>query len=163
MLHVLEKLSRKLEGYRYRRNIVRALALHRRGEIRRDGLVPSSVTTRLEMEWRARDIHPWDRRILSPAERAAAFVQQSLADTEAAVYRLFAALPQVDVIALRVFDPTSGNLIISGSVSRADTLARNEGISIGMRLRYLGLTYHLGGSQFEALDYRPLHGAPASR
>jgi len=107
----------------------------------------------LEIEWRARDIHPWDRRLLPPAERAAAFVQQSLADTEAAIYRLFVeAVPHVDVITLRVFDRMSKNVIISGTVSRPVTSAREEKLSIGMRLMYLGLTYHSAGSLFEPLE-----------
>jgi len=38
MLHVLETLLRKLDGYRYQHNIERALALHFRGEVRSDGL-----------------------------------------------------------------------------------------------------------------------------
>jgi hypothetical protein len=106
----------------------------------------------LEIEWRARDIHPWDRSLLAPARRAAAFVEQSLADTEAAVYRLFEAVHQVDVITLKVFDRMSDNVIISGTVSRADILARDEELSIGMRLRNLGLTYHSAGSVFERLE-----------
>src|SRR5579864_776789 len=89
MLHFLKTLSRKLDGYRYKHDIERALALHLRGEVRSDGLNPTSLATHLEIEWRARDIHPWDRGLLSPAQRAAAFVKQSLADTEAAIYRLF--------------------------------------------------------------------------
>jgi hypothetical protein len=160
MLHVLETLLRKLDGYRYQRNIQRALALHLRGEVRRDGLKPVNSTTHLEIEWRARGIHPWDRGLLSPTQRATAFVEQSLADTEAAIYRLFEALPQVDVIDLRVFDHTSETLIISGTVTRPVTSARDEKLSIGMRLRYLGITYHSAGSLFEALegDHQP---APA--
>jgi hypothetical protein len=165
MLHVLETLLRKLDRCRYRRNIDRALALHLRGEVRRDGLNPTSLTTHLEIEWRARDIHPWDRGLLSRAQRAAAFVEQSLADTEAAIYRLFEALPPVDAITLRVFDPTSDNVIISGTVLRAGMVARDEDLSIGMRLRYLGLTYHSAGFLFETLkeDHgsAPLEGASA--
>jgi len=160
MLHVLETLLRKLDGYRYQRNIERALALHLRGEVRRDGLKPANSTTHLEIEWRARDIHPWDRGILSPAQRAAAFVEQSLADTEATISRLFRALPQVDVVNLRVFDRASETLIISGTVSRPVTSARDGKLSIGMRLRYLGITYHSGGSLFEALE-GDRHPAPA--
>ena len=152
MLHVLENALRKLDSYRYKRKIERALALYLRGEVRRDGLNLTRATAHLELEWRARDIHPWDRGFLSPAESAAAFVKQSLADTEAAVCRLFENLPQVDVITLRVLDPISDSSIISGTVSRADLLARNEHLSIGMRLRYLGLTYQLSGSLCEALD-----------
>jgi hypothetical protein len=98
MLHVLERVLCKLDGYRYNHNIERALALHLSGEARRDGLHATKSTTHLEIEWRARDIHPWDRGLLSPGEKPAAFVKQSLADTEAAIYRLFEALPQVGVI-----------------------------------------------------------------
>jgi hypothetical protein len=152
MLHVLQTLLLKLNNYRYRRNIERALALHLRGEVRRDGVKPLNSMTHLELEWRARDIHPWDRSLLSPAERAAAFVEQSLADTEAAIYRLFEALPQVDAITLRIFDQTSETLIISGTVTRPDKSARDEKLSIGMRLRYLGVTYHSAGSVFEELE-----------
>jgi hypothetical protein len=152
MLHVLEAFLHKIEGYRYRRNVDCALALHRRGEVRRDGLIPLSIATHLEIEWRARDVHPWDRSILSPAERATTFVRQSLADTEVAIYRLFAALPHIDVISLKVLDQISENVIISGTVSRPAISAKDEKLSIGMRLMYLGLTYHSAGSLFEALE-----------
>ena len=162
MLHVLEALLRKIDGYRYRRNVECALALHRRGEVRRDGLNPVNIATHLEIEWRARDIHPWDRSILSPAERATAFVKQSLADTEAAVHRLFAALPHVDVISLKVLDQISENVIISGTVSRPAISADAERLSIGMRLMYLGLTYHSAGSLFEALEQND-SSAPAAQ
>jgi hypothetical protein len=102
----------------------------------------------------------WDRGLLSPARRAAAFVEQSLVDTEAAIHRLFEALPQVDVIALRVLDRTSEAVIISGIVSRLAASARDENLSIGMRLMYLGLNYHSAGSLFEPLeDHR---SAPAA-
>jgi hypothetical protein len=165
MLHVLEALFRKLDGLRYRRNITRALALHLRGEARKDGLEPASFSTHLEIEWRARDIHPWDRPLLSRSERAAAFVRQSLADTEAAVHRLFAALPQVDVITLRVLDRVSETLIISGTVARPAASNQDARLSIGMRLLYLGLTYHSAGALFEPLeqDHCPAIPADASR
>jgi hypothetical protein len=152
MLHVLKMLLRKLDGHRYQHDIERALALHLRGEVRSDGLDPINLTTQLQIEWRARDVHPWDRGLLSPARRAAAFVEQSLVDTEAAIHRLFEALPQVDVIALRVLDQTSEAVIISGTVSRLAASARDESLSIGMRLIYLGLTYHSAGTLFEPLE-----------
>ncbi|MGA2879713.1 MAG: hypothetical protein ABSG13_12250 [Bryobacteraceae bacterium] len=169
MLHFLKALLRRLDRDRYQHDIERALALHLRGEARGDGLDPVSLTTQLQIEWRARDIHPWDRGLLSPARRAAAFVEQSLADTEAAIYRLFDALPQVDVIALRVLDQAAETVIISGTVSRLAVSARDENLSIGMRLLYLGLTYHSAGSLFEPLeDHRSSPasnavGAPAFR
>ncbi len=161
MLHVLGPLFRKLDGFRYRQNVKGALALHRRGEVRRDGLSPVSVTTHLEIEWRARDVHPWDRPLLSRGERAAAFVSQSLTDTEAAVHRLFEALPHVDVLTLRVLDHGSETVIISGTVARPDASHRDERLSIGMRLRYLGLTYHSAGALFEPLEPDPYPGIPA--
>jgi len=89
---------------------------------------------------------------VSPTQSAAAFVEQSLADTEAAIRRLFQALPHVDTITVRVFDETSKAVIISGTVARPDTSARDEKLSIGMRLGYLGVTYHSAGSLFEALE-----------
>jgi hypothetical protein len=117
-MHVVKTLWGKLNRFRYKHSVERALALHLRGEVRRDGLNLISLRTHLEIEWRARDIHPWDRGLLLPAARAAAFVEQSLADTEVAIYRLFGALPQVDAITLRVLDRTSEHLMISGTVSR---------------------------------------------
>ena len=44
-----------------RKAIQGALDLHNRGEVRRDGLSLTRVSHHLEIEWRARDIHPWDR------------------------------------------------------------------------------------------------------
>lgn len=169
MLHVLKTLLRKPDGRRYKHDIGRALALYLRGEVRNDGLEPINLTTELRVEWRARDVHPWDRALLSPARRAAVFVEQSLADTEAAIYRLFEALPQVDVIAVRVLDQTSDTVIISGAVSRLEASAKDENLSIGMRLMYLGLTFHSAGALFEPLEdslpIPPAHagGAPAFR
>ena len=152
MLQVLETLLQKLGAHCYERGIKRALALHLCGEVRRDGLNLGGVTTHLDIEWWAREVHPWDRGLLSPSERASAFVEQALADTEAAVHRLFAALPQIDAITLKVREFGSERLIISGTVLRPSTLDRNQELSIGMRLRYLGVTYHSAGSLFESLE-----------
>lgn len=169
MLHVLKTLLRKLDAHRYKHDMEHALALYLRGEVRRDGLEAINVTTQLQIEWRARDIHPWDRTLLSPAQQATAFVEQALADTEAAICRLFEVLPQVDVIALKVLDQISETVIISGTVSRLAAAARDENLSIGMRLMYLGLTYHSAGSLFEPLEddrYAPAahdDGVPAFR
>jgi hypothetical protein len=152
MPHVLEAILRQFGHYLYKRSIKRALALHLRGEVRRDGLNPISVTTRLEIEWRARDIHPWDRDLLPAPEKAAAFVDQALHDTEAAICRLFTALPPLHVIALKVLDRASQDVILSGSVSRPDFAAREERLSVGMRLMYMGVTHHSEGSLFEPLE-----------
>ena len=158
MVRVLKKLLRKLDGHRYKHDIDGALALHLRGEARSDGLDAIKLATQLQIEWRARDIHPWDRGLLSPGQRAEAFVEQSLADTQAAIDRLFEALPQVDFISVRVLDRKSETVIISGNVSRLAASARNENLSVGMQIHYLGLTYHSAGSLFEPIDQR---SAPA--
>jgi hypothetical protein len=162
MLQVVETLVQRLGAYWCKRGIQRALALHLRGEVRRDGLNLIATTTHLEIEWLARDIHPWDRGLLSPSQRASAFVEQALADTEASIYRLFSALPQVDTITLRVREHGSERLIILGTVLRPDTVARDQDLSIGMRLRYLGVRYYSAGSLFEALaeDSKSVPTAP---
>lgn len=77
-------------------------------------------------------------------------MQQCLADVDAAISRLFATLPEVDEIELRVLDPASGDPILAGTVSRAEVAAATAG-SIGMKLKSLGLVYRLANWQFESL------------
>jgi hypothetical protein len=138
----------KLIQKRYRRKIERALALHLRGEVRRDGLKLKKLSNRLEVEWWARDIHPWDRND-SPDRRAWLFFRQCLADTEAAITRLFRALPQIDAIALTVLERNSESVIISGTVDRSAPV--DEELAVGMRLWQRGITYHSDGARFEPL------------
>ena len=146
MAHIIEALLQKYDLWRHRRAIARCLALNRRGEARSDGLTLVSVGHRLEIRWRARGIHPWDKH-LPEEERAAAFVEQSMLDTEAALFRLFQALPQVHVLDFKVLEPQSDRVIIEGSVSRPNLsdpeAARN--LSIRMRLKRLGIREHLAG------------------
>src|SRR5580658_11318781 len=106
MLLPLRRLLNRLDLWRYHRRIKRALALHLRGEARSDGLIVDNVSSHLEIRWRARNVHPWDRD-LARYEREVMFAEQALADTEAAVLRLFDQLPEVDVIELSVLEPTS--------------------------------------------------------
>jgi hypothetical protein len=71
------------------------------------------------------------------------FAEQALADTEAAVFRLFEILPEVDVIDLNVLDPESEILIAAGTVHRSDIAAtRPYLLSVGIRLREIGIEYH---------------------
>lgn len=65
---------------RIRRRVIKALALNQRGEARRDGLALNYFRDRLEIEWQARNIHPWDRD-LPPARVARLFAEQCLDDT----------------------------------------------------------------------------------
>jgi hypothetical protein len=141
MWRQLQSLLRKPALWRYERKIRKALALHLRGEVRRDGLTLDNVSSHLEIRWRARDIHPWDRH-LARYEREVKFAEQALADTEAAILRLFEKLPQIDVIELSVLEPKSETLIAAGTVHRSDLhAARPRLLSVGMRLREVGITY----------------------
>jgi hypothetical protein len=134
---------------RLRCRVVRALALNRRGEARGDGLPLSRFNNRLEIEWRARQVHPWDRD-LPPARVAQLFAEQCLDDTRAALERLFSALPEIDVIEFTVTHPVSRALIVAGSVTRRD-IRDAKACSSGMRLKQLGVTYRLHDWQFEPL------------
>jgi hypothetical protein len=141
---VMTSLS-ALKRAEYQHGIQKALALNLRGEVRHDGLTLAKVVNQLAIEWYARDIHPWDRdRDLSVDERERLFLEQSLADTEAAINRLFEMLPQVDVISLRVLDARSQSPLLAGSVLRCE-VERNARLSVGMRLRLSGITFRLSG------------------
>ncbi|HUK37265.1 MAG TPA: hypothetical protein VLV86_25290 [Vicinamibacterales bacterium] len=144
-MHFSQVLLGKIEAFAHQRTVRRALELHRRGEVRPDGLEASKMCTRLDIQWRARDVHPWDRD-LSQARRARLFLDQSVADTEAAVRRLFAGLPHVDRIDVSVLGPGDA-VLITGTVQRS-SLAESEGfISPRMRLQELGLTCHIFDSE----------------
>ncbi len=150
----LRSILSTIDGFRFRRSIKHALALNLRNEVRPDGLVLSSALTRMEIEWYARDIHPWDRdRKISPEDRALMFVQQCLSDTEAAIFRLFERLPQVDTIELRVLEPRSNMPVITGTVTRSG-LETNENLSAGMRLMLSGMTFCLTDWQFATLNVK---------
>jgi hypothetical protein len=151
MWRVLRRGWNTLVMRRHRRIIENALALNRRGEVRSDGLRLSRVHSRLDIEWRARDVHPWNRDL--PAEqRWPMFIEQSLADTEAAVSRLFDAFPQVDVIELRVLEPSSEIAIMEGTVHRSTLNRDRRLLSVKMRVLALGINYRLVGSHFQSLN-----------
>jgi hypothetical protein len=134
---------------RLRRRIIKALALNRRGEVRKDGLSLNHFDNRIEIEWRARNVHPWDRD-LAPAPAARLFAEQCLDDANAALERLFAILPEVNVIEFRVIDPTSLAQILSGSVTRKDAEAVRA-MSSGMKLKEQGVRYRLNNWRFEPI------------
>ena len=136
MWELLEKHLRK-HGF-YRRRIEQALELERRGEVRQDGLQLGEMQHRLEIRWRARGVHPWDRH-LPRDERHARFIEQALIDTEAAIARLFEALPEVDLIDLRVTDPASDATMLSGAVHRSDFQNVRPLPSVRMRLMEMGV------------------------
>ncbi len=150
MWRLLRRFFGANERLRYRRNIEAALALNRRGEVRRDGLSLKNACIRLEIEWVARDIHPWDRD-LPPEEKATLFVEQCLSDTEATLHRLFERLASINIVELRVLAPSREHAVIAGTVLRSE-LDQLRGPSPGIRLKQLGLSYRLAGNRFELLE-----------
>jgi hypothetical protein len=142
---LLDVFARK----RLRRQVMRALALNRRGEARGDTLSLNRLNNRLEIEWRAREVHPWDRDL--PERRIAhLFAVQCLDDTSAALERLFSELAEIDITEFKVMHPVSNVLIVLGSVARLETRTVKAN-STGMRLKQLGVTYRLRDWQFEPL------------
>ena len=135
----LRVLRQKFATWMFCRSIGHALALNR-AEGRRDGLTLVRACNRLEVQWRARRVHPWDRD-LSPAERARTLEEQSLSDAEAAILRLFEALPQVDVVDLTVLDHSSDQVLMAGTVQRSTLDQVRMLLSVRMRLQQLGISY----------------------
>jgi len=144
-MELYEGVRRRLQSWRFRRKVGRALALNVRAEVRADGLELVRLCNRLEIQWRARDVHPWDRGRAGP-DRGPELLEQSLADTEAAIQRLFRALPQVDVIDLRVLDLLSDEVLVAGTVYRSTLQKARHSVSVRMRLTQLGVRYRFPGA-----------------
>jgi hypothetical protein len=129
----------KRNALRGENRIQNALALHRAGEARPDGLTLIRASHHLEIEWRAREIHPWDRNSES-MERELLFIDQAIADTDAALSRLFRELTEVDVIKLSVIHPHSQERMLEGSVERSARVPSGRGLSPRTRLWHRGVT-----------------------
>jgi hypothetical protein len=127
---------------RAEKRIQNALALNRAGEARPDGLTLIRASHNLQIEWRARDIHPWDRnsRTSESMEHELLFMEQAIADTDAALSRLFRDLPEVDVIKFSVVHPHSQERMLEGTVERATRVPSGRGLSARTRLWYRGIT-----------------------
>jgi hypothetical protein len=151
MWQILKNCLRRLKLLMYLGCIERVLARVGRGQARSDGLRLNKVSNRLEIQWRARDIHPWDSS-LPYDRRTVALEEQTLADTEAAISELFDAFPQVDVIDLMVLGPASETTIMAGTVHRSALPDSRRLLSVRMRLRELGVDYRLTGSHFSGAD-----------
>jgi hypothetical protein len=149
VIRALKRFAAYFTQQRLRRKVIGALEVNRRAGVRNDGLSLKRMCNRLEVEWQARGIHPWDRG-LPPEREAQKFVEQCLEDVDAAVSQLFATLPDTDEIELRVLDPTSAEPIVAGTVTRAQAITASAG-SVGMKLKSLGLVYRLANWQFESL------------
>jgi hypothetical protein len=152
-LRSLSELSVRLTKGPFRRIVMKALALKPRGFVPRDVLVLSKLSAHLQVEWRARDIHPWDRD--QPSSRQAElFREQALHDTADAVVRLFQILPEMDALDIRVLGPgTFGEkLMFAGTVSRSEAFAARSLSSSGMRLMVMGVRYQVRNGHLEPLE-----------
>ena len=133
-----------------RARVRKALALHHRARAARpDGLELKRLSTTLEVEWIAREVHPWDRH------RAAMSVQklytvQCLTDTQTAIERLFHELPDVETVELRVFGSVAEFPLLAGVVQRKD-LRRAVYNSPGMNLKSLGVSFKLSDWRLEPM------------
>lgn len=124
----------------------RALTLRPRGAVPNDVLILNNLILSghcLKLEWRARDIHPWNRD-LPLAEQAELFGEQALQDTDVALIRLFRGLPEIEQIEFQVLKPDGfGDVILAGIVDRERALDPEQPLSLHMRLRMLGVTYQM--------------------
>jgi hypothetical protein len=148
------RFSAKLNVLRARwlyHGIDRALAVNL-NQVRRDGLCLEGISVRLVISWRARSVHPWDRD-LPPERKAARLVEQTFTDTEVALERLFARLPEVGVIDLTVIetDTNKHGAWMRGAILRSEFETWHPS-SAAMRLKLLGMKYNLVGSHFEPID-----------
>jgi hypothetical protein len=151
----LQTLLKKLVADSFRAGIKRALALHRRGEVRPDGLTLTRALHHLEIEWRAREIHPWDRGC-SPQEEMRLFTEQCFSDTEAAICRLFGALPVIDVIQFRVIHLNSEDQLLEGTVARSALKQAKSDAPARARLWQMGVNVStLATSQRLAAESSP--------
>jgi len=135
----LKNFLLKRKASKDRKAIQGALDLHNRGEVRRDGLTLTHASHHLKVEWRAREVHPWDRASASK-QREFLLAEQSMADTDAALGRLFNELPEVDVIEFTVTHPDSGRRILNGTVERACQVPCTRSVSARTRLWHRGVT-----------------------
>jgi hypothetical protein len=149
MFTFLQRLRARFARRRLARRVEWALTLGRRRGGRADGHSLVSVRNQLAIEWHARDVHPWDRD-LPVGQTAERFVQQCFEDVDAAIGRLFSALPQVDEIELKVIHKSMGKRIMQGTVTRQDA-GNTRAASVRMRLRFMGISYRLSGPHFEGL------------
>lgn len=158
MWRQLSSAIRRWDANRLKRKVQSALALQSAGEARSDGLVLQRMQARLELEWQARDIHPWDRSAPSGRHNSL-FVKQCLADAAAVLARLFERLPHVESIEVRIVHPHSKSAIMEGLVRRS-SLSMKRPLSDRMWLGYLGLRFYLSGDRFLPLDGKQEADAP---
>ena len=136
---ILQRFAARFRLRGLRRAVTKALLLAPRGFVPRDSLILKSISARLKLEWRSRDIHPWDRH-LSPERRNELFQERTLVDTDAAIARCFHLLPEVEEIEVRVLAPHAPDtVVLGGTVARQDAAAVRAIASPRMRLELMGI------------------------
>jgi hypothetical protein len=148
-LRLLQKLYHRSRTNSLRKRVSRALALHRRGEVRADGLELRNMQTTMRVEWIARDVHPWDRQI-GRRLKERLFARQCIEDVDAAITRLFEQLPEVDVLEVRVFRDGGGLLLFHGRVERTEAATASHSSSL-MKLKSLGIKFQVSNWRLEPL------------
>ena len=148
----LYDLKVRLSKRRLRRLVLKALALTPRGFIPRDVLILTKLSGQLQVDWHARNIHPWNRT--QPLHRQAElFRDLALNDTDTAVVRIFQTLPEINGLDVRVFAPQATNrLLLAGTVRRRDAIAARSHSSPGMRLKAMGVQYQIKNGHLAPLD-----------
>jgi hypothetical protein len=136
----MQRIFGRLACWWFHHKIERTMALYARGAIRNDRLHLTCVRNRLEIHWRARDIHPWDAD-LPTEDKERLFEEQLLTDTEAAIFRLFNRLPQIDLIDIQVFHPRFGTISLVGTIHRSALDAVGNLLSVRMRLHQMGVAH----------------------
>jgi hypothetical protein len=127
------------ERLQLRNRVIHALRLAPRGAVPRDSPLLQKMSVSLEVEWYARDVHPWDRDL--PAERRAElFTAGVMTDTVVAVRQMFECLAEMDVLQVRVLEPNEPHRpVLAGTVSRDDLNAFAKSASPTMNLKLLGI------------------------
>jgi hypothetical protein len=106
-----------------------------------------------ECDWMARPADEWDRDL--PRQVSDGHVaEQALRDAIAVRELLFSALPGIDTALIRAFRQSAGkarDLIITGTVTRADQVPRNVP-SVAMQAKLLGFQFWIEDEALEALQ-----------
>jgi hypothetical protein len=148
---LFNKLTEIRERRRFQKRISRALKLRARGAVANDGLPLKKLSSRLEVEWCARGIQPWDRD-LPVEQQTKLFVEQCLNDTVVAIRRMFERMAEIDIIDIRVVEPERPEAtVLAGTVLRDDVNAARRHTSPSMNLKVLGVRYHVTDGGFEPL------------
>jgi hypothetical protein len=107
----------------------------------------TSACATLQVEWLAREVHPWNRD-LPDDQLERLFTQQCLDDTDAAISRIFKEIPVLDTIEVCVRRRPDGPALLAGTVRR-NALEMNDHASVGMRLRGLGVRFRINNLRLE--------------